>query len=44
MLTDRRAYAQARGEALQSAREYYANGTNLEMTGAFFEGLLRVKL
>jgi hypothetical protein len=44
MLTDRRAYAQARGEALQSAREYYADGTNLDMTGAFFEGLLRTKL
>jgi hypothetical protein len=44
MLTDRRAYAQARGEALQSAREYYADGTNLDMTGAFFEGLLQAKL
>jgi hypothetical protein len=44
ILTDRRAYAEARTEALQSAREYYANGANLEMSGAFFEGLLRAEL
>lgn len=41
LLTDRHAYAEARTEALRNAREYYANGTNLDLSGAFFERLLR---
>ena len=41
LLTDRQAYAEARTEALRNAREYYANGTNLDFSGAFFERLLR---
>jgi len=41
ILTDRRAYAEARKRALRNAREYYADGTNLDLTGAFFERLLR---
>lgn len=40
ILSDRQAYAEARTEALRNAREYYANGTNLDLTGAFFERLL----
>jgi hypothetical protein len=43
ILTDRRAYAEARAEALQNAREYYANGTNLDLSVTFFERLLRVE-
>lgn len=43
ILSDRQAYAEARVEALRSAREYYANGTNLDLNGAFFEGLLRTE-
>ena len=41
ILSDRQAYAEARAEALSNAREYYADGTNLDLTGAFFERLLR---
>ena len=41
ILSDRRAYAEAQAVALRNAREYYANGTNLDLTGAFFERLLR---
>jgi hypothetical protein len=41
MLTDRQVYAEARTQALRNAREYYANGTNLELSGDFFERLLR---
>ena len=41
ILSDRRAYAEARRLAMKNAREYYANGTNLDVTGVFFEGLLR---
>ena len=41
ILTDRQAYAAARTQALQNAREYYANGTNLDLNAAFFERLLR---
>jgi hypothetical protein len=41
ILTDRRAYAEARTQALRNAREYYANGTNLDLGAAFFERLLR---
>jgi hypothetical protein len=40
-LTDRHAYAEARAGALRNAREYYANGTNLDLDTAFFERLLR---
>jgi hypothetical protein len=41
ILSDRQAYAEARKEAVRNAREYYAEGTNLDLTGAFFERLLR---
>jgi len=32
---------EARMQALRNAREYCANGTNLELSAAFFERLLR---
>jgi hypothetical protein len=41
ILTDQRAYAEARTRALQNARGYYANGTNLDLNASFFERLLR---
>ena len=41
LLTNRQAYADAREEALRNAREYYANGTNLDLNAMFFECLLR---
>jgi hypothetical protein len=41
ILSDQRAYAEARTEALRNACEYYADGTNLDLSGAFFEDLLR---
>ncbi|HTR22530.1 MAG TPA: hypothetical protein VMI10_00990 [Terriglobales bacterium] len=41
VLSDRQAYAEAQTDAVRNAREYYANGTNLDLTGAFFERLLR---
>ena len=41
ILRDRQAYAEARTQALRNAREYYANGTNLDLSGVFFERLLR---
>jgi len=41
MLTDRKAYAEARAQALQNAQEYYANGANLDLSSTFFERLLR---
>jgi hypothetical protein len=41
LLTDRQAYAEARGEAMRSGCEYYANGKNLELSAVFFERLLR---
>ena len=43
MLTDQNAYAEARTEALRNACEYYAGGTNLDFSGAFFERLLGFK-
>jgi hypothetical protein len=43
ILSDRQAYAEAQAVALHNAREYYANGTNLDLTGAFFERLLRTE-
>jgi hypothetical protein len=43
LLSDRRAYAEARAETLLNAREYYANGTNLELDATFFERLLRTE-
>jgi hypothetical protein len=43
ILTDHRVYAEARIEALQNAREYYTNGTNLDLNAAFFEQLLQAK-
>ena len=36
ILSDRQAYAEAQSEALQNAREYYANGTNVELDGEVF--------
>jgi hypothetical protein len=41
ILTDRQVYAEARSHALRNASEYYANGRNLDLSGAFFERLLR---
>jgi hypothetical protein len=41
ILTDPQAYADARIIALRNAREYYANGENLRLNGAFFERMLR---
>jgi hypothetical protein len=41
ILTDRQAYAEARTQALRNAREYYADGRDLDLDGAFFERLLR---
>jgi hypothetical protein len=41
LLTDRRAYAEAREEALRHGREYYANGANLDLNAKFFERLLQ---
>jgi hypothetical protein len=41
ILTDQRAYADAREIALHNAREYYANGTNMDFNASFFERLLR---
>ena len=41
LLSDRRAYTEARTDALRNAREYYTNGANLKFTGEFFERLLR---
>jgi len=43
LLSDRKAYAEARAESLRNAREYYANGTNPEFDGAFFGRLLRTE-
>lgn len=43
ILSDRQAYAEARTEALRNAREYYADATNLALTGAFFERLLSTR-
>jgi hypothetical protein len=43
LLTNRQAYAEARVQAMQNAREYYADGANLEPNAAFFERLLRVE-
>ena len=40
LLTDREAYARARQTAMRNAREYYANGANATLDGAFFTGLL----
>ena len=41
ILTDRRAYADARETALDNARAYYANGTNMDFSATFFERLLQ---
>jgi hypothetical protein len=41
VLSDRKAYAEARSHALRNAREYYAGGTNLALTASFFDGILR---
>ncbi len=43
LLTDRQAYAEVRTQALQNAREYYSNGTDLDLSGTFFERLLRTE-
>ena len=41
MLADRPAYEEAQTQALRNAREYYANGANLDFSATFFERLLR---
>lgn len=41
ILSDRKAYEEARKEALRNGREYYANGANLDLNGAFFERILQ---
>jgi hypothetical protein len=41
LLLDRQAYASASAQAMKNASGYYANGTNLEFSGAFFERVLR---
>jgi hypothetical protein len=41
IMTDRQAYAHARQVALENAREYYANGANLDFSASFFERLLQ---
>jgi hypothetical protein len=43
ILTNRQAYAEARTLALRNAGEYYANGTNLDLSAAFFEQILRTE-
>ena len=40
LLADREAYAEARQVAMHNASEYYANGANANLDGAFFTGLL----
>jgi hypothetical protein len=41
ILADRPAYEDARNEALRNARDYYADGGNVVLDGAFFERLLQ---
>ena len=43
ILSDERAYADARALALHHGQEYYAKGTNLDLSGQFFERLLRAE-
>ncbi len=43
LVTDRNAYAEAREEALQNAREYYEDGANVNLDAKFFSGLLRTR-
>jgi hypothetical protein len=43
ILTNRQAYAEARAQALRNAREYYANGKNLDLNPAFFQRLLQTE-
>ena len=40
MMADENAYNRARSEALANARNYYANGSMLELNGSFFESVL----
>ena len=40
LLTDSESYAEARKVAMRNASEYYANGANALLDGAFFSGLL----
>ena len=40
VLTDPDAYAEARAVALANAREYYAEGRNMDLNGAFFSRML----
>jgi hypothetical protein len=42
VLSDAGAYAEAREVALRNARQYYADGANLDLSAAFFERLLRI--
>lgn len=41
LLSNRALYTEARSQAIQNAREYYAGGTNSDLDGRFFERLLR---
>lgn len=41
LMDDAVAYEEARAMALQNARKYYAGGTKLELTGSFFDRLLK---
>ena len=41
LMTNRHAYAEARSVALHNGREYYASGTNLDVSASFFERLLQ---
>jgi hypothetical protein len=43
VLTDANAYAMAQALALRNAREYYADGSNLNFSAASFERLLGVE-
>jgi hypothetical protein len=43
VMTDRKAYAEARATALRNGREYYADGRNANLNGKFFEGLLQAE-
>jgi hypothetical protein len=41
VVNDAAAFAEARATALRNAQEYYAGGTNLDLSAAFFERLLQ---
>jgi hypothetical protein len=43
VIVDREDYEKARAFTLRNAREYYANGTNLNLSASFFQRLLQSK-